>query len=528
MRNAVTYMIYLTLAVALGTSAFAGDTSRPCCVTRVSGRAIYLDGGTRDGFHLGDTVALVRRQETIAVALITRVAETAAAAELSKQIRPVQVGDVAARLDALPQAASGPAAQDRPAASVEKKDRPKSRLKGTVSLQGFWRHDMTDSELDRYQPALRTRLEVTNVAGSDLSLKMRHRSRLYHRARAIRIGQDTNDWVHRLYELGLFHEVEDSKADWAVGRVLSPYVRGVGYVDGGYLAYRIHPNFRIGLAGGVVPNRVNSEPDFDRRKLGVFASFESGTYATGRLAFTAALSTEYDNSTVSRDFIYVQGTYSRNQLLSLYQSVEIDLNRDWRYDRTDERFSFTNYYANASVNITGNASVFFSYDARKNIRYIEVMDTPDSLFNDDVHKGVRAGFNLRLFSRLHFRSTAGMRFREDQFDDNKFASASLRLIRFPLVRHSIMLSMHVVETHFTTGYRPMLSYRFPLSRRVMLNLTGSGYIYKAGSIKTSYYYGEARTSYNFARRYFISGSYRQYFDDELKSIEVSTELGVRL
>ncbi len=387
---------------------------------------------------------------------------------------------------------------------------------------------MTDSDYDRTQPGVKTKLSVENIGGGNLAFKLRHRTRLYHRSRTLSIGQDANEWIHQIYELGLFHENEASKTEWAIGRVLSPYVRGVGYVDGGYLAHQIHSNFKIGFAGGAAPDMVSSEPNFDRRKFGLFGAFETGTYQTQRLAFTAAVSTEYDETTVSRDFLYFQGTYSKYQLLSLYQSVEIDFNRDWRYDQTGERFTFTNYYANANVNITKNASIFLSYDARKNIRYFETMDTPDSLFNDDYHQGIRAGFNLRLMDRINFRGNAGIRFRDGLPDDNKFASATVRIARFPLPRHSMTLMMSIVETQFTTGYRPMMSYRFPVSRRVALNLTGSGYIYKTGSRTTSYYYADASTYYSFARRYYLSATYRQYFDTRLKSIELRTELGIRL
>ena len=156
------------------------------------------------------------------------------------------------------------------------------------------------------------------------------------------------------------------------------------------------------------------------------------------------------------------------------------------------------------------------------------MDTPDSLFNDDTHQGLKAGLNWQITPRLYFRGHAGVRFREGLPDDNRFASASIRLNRFPKLRHSVSLSMHLVETRFTTGYRPMIQYRLPVARRLTLNLSGSGYIYKTGSNTTSYYYTDINTYYSFGRRYFLSGGYRQYFDNELKSIELRTELGLRL
>jgi len=534
MRAVYKYMFLCLSAVLFTGAVSASNGYHNPCVTCISSEAVYVDGGLTAGINIGDTLAFIRDRQTVAIAVVTKVAELASAAELCHQKCPVQVGDMAALLADVPRL-TAPVAMMASEVTFEPDEEPEepkprkpARLKGSLSLENFYRKDMTDSDLNRTQPGLRTRLSVRNLGGGDLEFKLRHRTRLYHRSRALFTGQDADEWIHLVYELGLFHEIEDAKTEWAVGRVLSPYVRGVGYVDGGYLAHRIHKNFRLGLAGGTTPNRLTSEPDFDRRKFGLFMSWEMGEYATRRLAFTAALSTEYDKNTVSRDFIYLQGTYSKKNLLSLYQSVEIDLNRDWRYDRTGERFTFTNYYGNATVNLSRKASIFFSYDARKNIRYVELMDTPDSLFNDDFHQGIRGGFNLRPSDRIYFRSYGGIRFREDGRDDNRFVSGLIRIDRFPTRRHAVTLSMHIVETQFTTGYRPMLRYRLPVSRRLTLNLTGSGYIYKTGSRKTSYYYADVSTYYNFGRRYYLSGNLRQYYDSELKSVELRTELGVRL
>ncbi len=534
MNMRLAHIIVCLLTVLSAGAVFAVDGHHRPCVTCISSEAVYVDGGLTSGINIGDTLAFIRDRNTVAIAVVTNVAELASATEVCHQKCPVQVGDMAALLADVPRLTAPVAMMasevtyepaDVPA---EPKPRKPSRLKGSLSIENFYHKDMTDSDLNRTQPGLRTRLSVTNLGGSNLELKLRHRTRLYHRSRSLSTGQDTDEWIHRVYELGLFHKIKDAKTEWAIGRVLSPYVRGVGYVDGGYLAHRIHKNFKLGLAGGTTPDRLTSEPDFDRRKFGLFMSWEMGEYATRRLAFTAALSTEYDKNTVSRDFIYFQGNYSKKNLLSLYQSVEIDLNRDWRYDRTGERFTFTNYYGNATVNLSQKASVFFSYDARKNIRYVELMDTPDSLFNDDVHQGIRGGFNLRPSGRIYFRSYGGIRFREDGRDDNRFVSALVRIDRFPIRRHAVTFSMHVVETQFTTGYRPMFRYRLPVSRRLTLNLTGSGYIYKTGSNKTSYYYADVNTYYNFGCRYYLSGNLRQYFDSELESIELRTELGIRL
>ncbi|MCK4573136.1 MAG: hypothetical protein KAU36_02140 [candidate division Zixibacteria bacterium] len=523
----------LTLIVAVACGMAVGQASELLQgkVTLVTPETVYFNAGTAVGVAAGDSLAVVRESDTIAIVVVTHVASHSAAGTIAAMAMEPLAGDliILKPFQAVTKpgtAGAGPATES----VARKRTRPieQNHVKGSISIQNQWHHDMSGSGLDWARPSLKTRLTVSNIGGSELAFELRHRTRLYYRSEPVGIDQDNHEWVNQVYEFSIGQEDKEASLEWAAGRITPPYVRGVGMIDGGYMAWRVHPNYRIGLAAGTSPDYRTTDLDFDRRKVGIFGSFESGSYQDQRIGLSLALSTAYEGTTVSRDYIYMQGTYAKAGLVSLYQSVEVDLNRAWRHDRTGERFTFSNYYGTANLTINKALAVFFSYDARKNLLYYETRNVPDSLFDDNTHKGFKAGFNLRLSNRVSVRGHGGIRYREAPSDDNRLGFLSVRLNRFPAKRHSVSAQLSVVETQFTTGYRPVLLYRFPLTRKLTINATGAGYIYKTGSTSTSNYYLNLNGMYNLGRRYYFTGGIRQYFDSELKSFELVTELGVRL
>jgi hypothetical protein len=66
-----------------------------------------------------------------------------------------------------------------------------------------------------------------------------------------------------------------------------------------------------------------------------------------------------------------------------------------------------------------------------------------------------------------------------------------------------------------------------LPARCYWRSAGGGYIYKRATITSDTYYAEAGAGYS-PGRYFINGSYRQYFGGNLDSILMHAELGINL
>lgn len=519
-----------------GTSAHAqstAGTARTARISYVAAEGVYLDAGAAMGIRTGDTLAVVRAGKTIAHVVIGYTSSNSAASLVMEPNVTIKAGDevlvpasVAAR--AVPAVVAVSPTSVPVDTEAPKPPRTRNIFEGDISLQFYGRKDQTGSDASWIQPGLRTHLEMHRLNGWPVSLVFRHRTRYYVRSSPISGSQSAEEWSHRLFEFALVSSARPGGSQWGVGRVLVNDVRGMGYIDGGFFMQHMSSRFRAGVALGTTPDAVTSGVEFGNKKAGLFAAYEIGGAAAHRLVLSGALSTEYEGSIVSRDFLYLQAVYTQKGRFSFYQSAEVDYNRDWRYEETGDRLSLSNLYTMLTANFGRAVGVDVSYDSRQNYRYAETRDIPDSLFDDDKHRGWRAGVRLAPWSKLFVRADAGIRLHESDSVESRFLTLSTRINRFPWQRHSIWLTLSIVEAGLTTGYRPVLSYRFPVARGFFLQASGGVYVYESNTVTTTNYYVEASTSKSLGTRYFLSGSARQYLDEQLKSTELYLELGLRI
>jgi hypothetical protein len=331
-------------------------------------------------------------------------------------------------------------------------------------------------------------------------------------------------WIHRLSEAALIFGGGDSSYEVGVGRVLVQHMGGIGYTDGVYALTRLNGRYRAGAVVGTVPDLAGSGFRGDYRRAGLFLSREVGTYESSRLVTTVALSSSSAEGEVDREFIYLQNRYSYQNMLSLYQSVELDYNRDWRMDATGERITFSNLYLTGNANIGSRVSLDASFDARKNVWTHAVIDLPDSLFDTSLRRGVNGGVSLNLPGRVRMRGHMGRRFGEGDLSDIDFVSGSVT--RRGLARRGDMLTFRYSrsKTITTTGKQPAVSYHFPY-RHMRLTAGWGGYTYETDTTKNNSYYYDLGAHANVKRNYFLSGTWRYYFSGPLESVQIVGELG---
>ncbi len=514
-------------------------------VKYISAEAVYVDAGREDGLAIGDTLKVVRRRRLVALLVVEHLASRSAACRVLRRGGRIRVGDVVlfrGTISGRPppagrskqgqkspekQAELGPGGSRRPVARRTVRRPSANRISGDFALQTYWQRDMQGGGLSTLEPSLSGRLVVRNLGGTGMMLRLRHRSRLYHRSRSAGSAIPNNEWTHRLFEIALLFDSEHSPVEFGIGRVLSPHIRGIGYIDGAHFAVKVRRNLSIGVAAGTEPTGDSGSFGLAQKKYGAFLTYRAGAYDSRRLSSTLALSGSYDSGHVSREFIYIQNDYWLARRLSLYQSVEIDINRKWRRAAQGQRFTFSNLYVTANLTLTRFAALNLSFDARRNVRTYETFDTPDSLFDSTVRRGVNAGLSLRLPAHMTMRSNGGVRFGNGGRRNTVFASFSYDLRQFPGPGHAVSVRLSYFDSQFTRGYRPVLSYRFPVARRLSVNLSGGGYLYRTGDHTTSTYYGEVRFYYPLTRRVYSSWNVRRYFGN-LRSLRMFADIGLTL
>jgi len=529
----IIFVLALLALSALQTSASAKAPRKNAKITYISSEGVYLDAGSKDGLSVGDTLTVKQGKKLSARLVITNLSSHSAAAKAIDNNVLLKVGD---RIK-LPNVvtASTESAQPETQPNTRNKKRQASAtsstvnsVKGHLSIGSDLFRDLTGSKRNTYQPSVRSKVTVSNLSGTGLDFQFRHRTRLYHRSRVVSQFQDKNEWDHQVYEFSVTQggKYSDAPVKWGVGRILVPDVIGMGYVDGGYYSKQLNDHYRAGAALGSMPHFQTSGLQLNRRKIGFFGTYENSVKDKWSLNLSASMSGEYFKDTLSREFVYFQANYNRGEHLKVSQSLEVDFNRSWRFDKTQKRFSISSYYSRYTWRFNKSASAYFSFDIRENVRRYETRTVSDSLFDDRSRQGVRGGFSLRVFDRIALRGSGSVRIRKGQPSNNKLFTLSARINRFPLKRHSMLVQLSALRSQFTSGYRPYLMYRFPVSRRLLLNVTASAYIYKVGTEVTNNYFINLNTSYTFGTRYYLYADLRQYLDSDLQSTEIFTELGI--
>lgn len=503
----------------------------------IAQESYYINLGTQHGLAAGDTVLARRNRSVVGTLRVEHVSRLSSACRLLSQKQPLKIGD---RVEAAilvkdekvePPTPPAPEPTTRSPAPARKKTTSRSqrnhnRLSGSAGIQTLWSDDRSGSNLDYRQVALSTNLNVKQVFGMPLELRLRWRSRLHDRGQTLGSATDNNEWTHSVYVLGLMYENPASGLEFGAGRILSPHIRGLGYIDGALFSMKFGPLLRMGVAGGTEPNLRNSAFQTNEQKFGVFVNFEKGEFGAGRISSTAAFSGSYHNGDSSREFFYLQNNFCWGSKFTLYQTVEADLNRGWKQANGQSNLQFTNFYISGQLQPVDILSLNFSFDARKNIRLFETRSVPDSLFDETLRKGLLSGFSLRLPQRIRFSGNFGVRFREGNLKNTTTASAALN-VRQPF-RTWVTVNLRVAyfSTQFTKAYRPEVNIRIPARRNLSFDVGAGSYIYQTGNLTTRSHWLEVQANTYLSRRIYANFGYRAFFDDRLKSGRLVVETGL--
>ena len=514
-------LLLLTIILLISFTAVYAETS----VTYVSAEGIYINAGTNAGLQKGDTLIISRNNQTIATLIVQNISTKSAACLIISQTETPLTSDLVLHYDGsviTVTEADIIQSQINTASDKKVKSRPVNRINGFIALQQYYQKDFTSSSLSTYQPSLKTKLKIENINNSNLTFKMSLRSRYYHRSKQISVFSTKNEWSHRLYEFAVYGYHEN--LNWSFGRQSIYQARGIGYIDGLYIARQMDENLILGGAFGSEPNYLNQKIDFNRKKAALFVSYEKGTYETGRYILSAAFAGSYISGEINREFFNFSADYYTERF-STNHAVEFDIFRSWRKDALGKSIKFANYYGRVNYNLSSRIRFNLSYDNRNQIRYFDDVYIADSLFDNSSHQGVNFGTSVKVNQSITFSANTGIRFRSDELDNNKFVNTSLNFSRFPAKHNSLSFRFAYVQTMFTNAYRPSVAFRFPLFTRMHLTASASSNIYKTGSNSTTSTYLDLNSYYSFDRIYFMSASIRQYLDKELRSSQIYFELG---
>lgn len=522
-------IFFVFLFCAISTSAQGPIVT----IKYISAENIYIDAGRLDGIKIGDNVIVVRDNLKIAELLVTYLSDGSAACKLVNKSKDIVEGDVVELLvthKVGPEAKEKKTQRQRIVTEKPKVGPQKNKSRITGSLSGQWYHieDLSPSKYNFDQPGFRVNLKMKNLFSDNYNFYVKTRTRYYHRSRPLSSRLPETEWRNRIYTLSFSYDNENALFNYKIGRIISNAFSGVGYLDGVLLQQNISLKSRFGVFAGTQPQWQYSKLQTSIQKYGGFYTFNIGDYQKRRFESTIAGVGEYHSGTVSREFIYIQNNFN-NRKLYIYQSAEVDFNRDWKREKTNSDVSLTSIYINSSYKLTPKISAGLSYDNRKNYYTYEIQSVADSLFDDAMRYGFRGNLNFRLPWRMNMFSNFGLRKRKADVENTYSYSAGINKYSWTNLKLSTSLFLSGFSNYYSDGYHGSIRFGKSFSKGHTLNISYGTYLYKLKSLDEIRKNNWLRLngSISLYKRFYLMEHYEYVWGNDYPGHRIFTELGYR-
>ncbi|MHC4536900.1 MAG: hypothetical protein ACYS6K_23375 [Planctomycetota bacterium] len=405
----------------------------------------------------------------------------------------------------------------------------KATISGRFGIELYYQDDRELGSTDIMRPAVVIRSTIDNLFVNHLALSVNLRLRYIVRDTKDATDPET-EWNNRIYEVALRYDNPASPLTYQAGRITSQNISGIGRFDGALMEYEFRDKLKLGVFGGSVANLNISKPQTDKTTAGIYSVYEKGNWQGHRVIGTLALVGRYDTGEIDREFIYEQIRYSWTRRLAFYQSSEVSINRDWREEAEGAILSLSNFLVNATYSPTNSISFDLGYDNRKLMHTLETKDTPDSLFDDALRQGFRAGINVRLPMRLRVWLRTGLRIRESEETETRtvFTGLSQRNILNTGITGSLLLN--AFDSRYSTGTQFSIAASRYIFRVVYLEFKvgQSSYEFDNTQDTINYHWINLGAS-GFLTRHFYTSSYGEiYRGDSMNVNRIWLEIGYRL
>jgi hypothetical protein len=526
--------IYAVLLILFAFSiAEARQNSRILKVKYISVDYIYLDGGAADGIFTGDTIQIVKDGISIALLKAVFVAENSTSCEILSKEAEINIGDKVIiyahiTVDTDTTKIRTLSRQREFNASSSKTKMIKTRISGFISAQWYQFMDANNGLYDFKQPAFRLNLNGRNLWNDSYYLRIRARSRYNERARRFNDNVPQSEWRNRIYELSFSYENLFSAFNYKVGRIISNKFSGVGYIDGVQLQHNISGNLNWGIFGGTQPEWHYSGFQTSYQKYGGFVNYIYGDYSAERFESTLALAGIYHTHSISREVIFLQNSYNHSRKWNFYQSMELDVNRNWRKQKTGENISLSGLYLNGRYYINDDLNIGLSYDNRKNYYSYELRSLADSLFDDAFRQGVRLFFNYSLYKNLRFYGNGGLLKRENTALTYSYGGG---LNAGNLFNKRVIASARFsgFSNLYTKGLNPSTDISWYFSKGHYLMAGYGNYCYRVKSNNSTRFnqYLRFNGQLELPLDLFLAGDYEYSFGDDSEGNRILFDLGYR-
>jgi hypothetical protein len=507
-------------------------------VRYVSAEHVYIGAGSGDGVSIGDTLLIYTDNSAVAEIEAIYVAEHSSSCKIisgqsdnleglevrfkhEKEAPAESTGET--KLSPLPDSLE--TAISRPEKIPEERER--TLFRGRAALQLYSFNDRGPSNLDVTQPTFRLDFQMQNP-GRDLAIVVRTRTRYTERTRVYSGNVSDTEWRNRIYEASINYNNSGNGPGFRAGRIIAGSFSGVGYIDGIMAFNRLSERLETGVFVGTQPQWQYAGVQTDLQKYGAYINYSRGDRRKVRWQSTMALAAEYHMSTVSRELVHLKNRLNGGSTWSLYQSLDLDINRGWRKVKVGKSITLSNIFLSGSVSPYRWLRTSVSYDNRKRYWTYEIQSLDEQLFDDRYRRGIKA--DVTFYLPRHYSISLGLGYRgvEGDTDSRVSWSANMRKSNFT----GLNLYYGGAYTAFSDIYSSGRRYSFNAGRYFgssSLNLEYGNYSYDynkyQASRSSSWVRGELFL--RLSRKFYLSGSGQRGFGDDIHGDIILTELGYR-
>ncbi len=446
-------VIVLALA-AIGFASVAKAEDVSARVTYVAWRTLYIDAGRVQGLEVGNSGTLLRNGSPLGALQIAAVSDSSAVATFSADSIIAKPGDLV-RIALKPKELVTGTPESLPATvtqtQVVNSPRPKTkrRFTGRLGLLSDVQNDKSTSNVDYFQPGVYLKFSVFRVAGVNSDFRVKYRGRKISYSSGYANGN--SEWTHRFYEASLNFEEPNRNRRANLGRIQAAGVAGIGYIDGAYGEWGLSPRVSVGGFAGLQSELDLAQSEWSNYKTGIMAIYRRNETTRVRTQATLAVAGEYESNEISREFIYQQFTHGLSTRFSLYESADININRGWKSEKEGAALSLANILASVRYSPARAVVLTAGYDGRSRYYTWETKDTPDSLFDEAMQHGFRAGVELSILRAA--RISGQQSYRSDPAVNELFPSSALTFNSMPFFggRVGINARYNSFENRFSTG-----------------------------------------------------------------------------
>jgi hypothetical protein len=499
----------------------------------ISADKVYIGGGKADGVAIGDRLDIIENGKVVASLKVVFVAEHSASCEIISGKAAIKVGStIRLKKTTVVEKTEKENKKRRTREDIKKRKKDKrssTRVSGYLGLQWYQYFDSRNDRNDFSQPTIRFKLKIKNMWDDAYNFRIKARSRYNKRTRRINSDVPAKEWRNRLYEIAFSYDNPDALLNYQVGRIISNKFSGVGYIDGLLLQHNATKSFRWGLFAGTQPQWQYSDFQTSFQKYGLYLNYLKGEYGKNRFESTLAFAGAYHGSTVSREFAYFQNNYSHGRKWTFFQSLELDLNRDWRERKMGETISITGVYINGRYNITDNMSVGLNFDNRQNYYTYESRTLADSLFRSALRQGMRLSFNARFLKNYRFYTNFGARKRESDNELTFSYTGGFNVSNLFNQRITLSTRFSGFSNFYTEGITPSIAVSKYFRSGHSLRLSYGNYKYnlkRGGGDKLNQWLrfnGQIELPF----RFYVSNNYEYAWGDDSKGHRIFSEIGYR-